>query len=180
MASTRKAVSGNVQRLKNAATVFGITQTPSSNVTSSLTIGNSATQRSSRAGLPLVSTNWGRKKAVSSGGFAYQVANKYVVLGGNITITLAGVSNTVLVGGASFARRDIAYALSARTAYLSGLSWTANRLVGPTFAFTVSAQNPSFGNDTSAVLSPTLRTKAYYMVTGKTATGTSYKQLNLW
>ncbi len=180
MASTRKAVSGNVQRLKNAATVFGITQTPSSNVTSSLTIGNSAQRGGSKNGYPIVSTANGRKKALSSGGFSYFLANHYVVLSGNITIQLAGVSNTVMASASSFARRAIAYKLDARTTMVTGISWTNNSISGPRFTFTESDQNPNFGNDAGAVLSPTLRTKAFYMVTGKTASGTSYKQLTLW
>lgn len=186
MASTRKAVSGNVQRLKNAATIFGITQTPSSNVTNSLSIRTSAVTNDSRAGYPIVSTVQGRKKALSSGGFAYFLANHYVVLSGNITVQLAGVSNTVMATASSFARRAIAYKLTARTSFLQALSWSSvNSISGPAFVLTKTSQTINVnmggtGTDTEAALSPTVRGNLVFMAGKLVPTSTNYKNLYLW
>jgi hypothetical protein len=185
MASTRKAVSGNVQRLKNAATIFGITQTPSSNVTNSLSIRTSAVPNNSNAGYPLVNSNQGRKKSVNDAPFCYQEKSKYVVMSGNVTIALGTIANTSISGGASFARRAIAYALNVRTSYVSGISWVANRLVGPTFVLTKTSQTINVnmggtGTDTEAALSPTVRGNIVFQKGSTLPYSTNYKNLTLW
>lgn len=178
--SVTKAVSGNAYKKRNAATILGAGNFTSGNITNSLTLAQNA-YKTRKNGYPLVSSTWGRDKALSSGTFAYMAATKYIMLGNAVTLTISGVSNTTLKsGGADFFRKPIPFKTTARTAFLSGLSWTATELEGPVFSFTVSASNPSFGNDVAAALSSSSRSAAFYMVSGITATKTNYKTLTLW
>jgi len=183
--SFTKAVSGNVYKKKNAATIFGVTSVVSSNITSVLKIGDSAQRGGSKNGYPTVTANQGRKKALSSGGFSYFLANHYVVLSGNITVQLAGVSNTVMATASSFARRAIAFKLTARTTMVTGISWTNNSISGPRFTFTEADQTINVnmggtGTDTEAALSPTVRGNLVFMAGKLVPTSTNYKNLYLW
>lgn len=101
-----------------------------------------------------LTTNSGLAKSVSAGTFAVLAVRKYIIR--KVTTTLAGVANTVLQSGASdFGnRRAIHKTESARTTFLSALSWTADNDGMPTYAFTKSQKNTAFGNDNAA--SPTL------------------------
>lgn len=168
---------------KNVSCILGITSASNTgNVSEVLPITTSAYIGGSKSGLPIVSTTWGRAKALSTGTFCYgPTANKWIMKANSVTTTISGVSNTVLTSGAAdFRRRSIPYKLTARTAFLSTLQWNSNEIEGPTYTLTISASNPSFGNDVAAVLSATNRSSLFYMVTGKLATETSYPSLSLW
>lgn len=179
--SVTKAVSANSYKTRNSATVFGAGNFTSGNITNDISLMESAYQQGRNNGLPIVSTNQGRAKALSAGTFAYQAANKWVMLANSVTATLSGVSNTALASGAAqYWRRSIHYLTRPRTAYLAGLSWTATDLCGPLYVATVNSTQLTMGTDVAAQLSNTSRSGAFYMVAGKTATKTNYSNLNLW
>lgn len=152
LATFTKAVSANAYKTSKSTVILGATSTAGGVNTALLTIQNSAQRGGSKGAMPVVSTVRGTKKAYSSGTFAYQAANKWVVLGGNVTATISGVANTVLASGAAnFGRRSIHSKTTYRTSFLTNLAW-ASDLAFPTYTFTVSAQNPSFGADNAVTM----------------------------
>lgn len=178
--SVAKAVSGQNYKIHNASCVLGLTRA-SDVVSEPMSLATSAYKGGIKNGLPYA-TGTGHDKALSSGSFAYgPVANKWVVLGNNITATLSGVANTVLKSGAAqFFRRAIPWSTTPYITFCSGIAWVATELEGPVFTVTKTATHLSFGTDVAAQLSRTSRSSVFYMVTGKLATETSFQNLSIW
>lgn len=162
-----KAVSANAYK-NNGATVMYGGNVPSGGRTNSLDytyIG----RRSFFPGPKVVSGRTG--KALTSGTFAYQAAGKWVMVGGNVTATLAGVANTSLQSGAAdFGRRSINKMVNLRSTFVTAWAWTAGSTT--TYAATKSNQNivagtignaDEYGNDNESTSSRTLPGELTYM-----------------
>lgn len=184
--SISKSVSTENYKTKNASCVLGLTRA-SSVVSEPMSLATSANRGGQKNGYPVVSTTFGKVKALSAGTFAYgPAANKFVMLGNNVCITLSGTSNTVLASSAAdYRRRSNPFKLTSRTTFLLTLSWTSTSISGPRYTFTESDSTivlnmGGTGTDTVADLSAANRSSVYYMVNGKQHTETAYKALTLW
>lgn len=175
------AKSGQPEK-KNASCVLGLTISSSGGqISEILTLQNSTARAGVKNG-GVYESGVGHVKALSGGTFAYgPAANKWVMLGNAVCLTLSGTSNTVLKSGAAhFFRRPIHFKTGDRITFLDSLTWTSNTITGCTYAFTRNATLTAYGNDVAANLSRVNRSSLFYMVTGKLATETVYPTLNLW
>jgi hypothetical protein len=117
----------------------------------------------------------GLAKALEAGTFAYMAAANYVIR--KVTSTLSGVANSVLLSGASdYGQRNAIHkSESARTTFLSALSWSANPGGLPTYTFTKSDQFTGFGNDDAARPSLAVPGELIILPGGKTPDMVNYK-----
>lgn len=181
--SISKAVSTEVYKTKRSSCVLGLTSVSAGGqISQVLTLADSTQRGGSKGGLPVVSTVFGKVKALSGGTFAYGPADrKYIMKGSNVTSTISGVANTVLKSGAAdFFRRPIAYKTGDRITFLDTLQWVSNTITGCTYTFTRNNTLTAYGNDTAAMLTRTSRGSVFYMVKGTIATETSWPSITLW
>lgn len=161
-----KAVSANAYKNNGATVMYG------GNVPTGNTNSLDYTYIGRRSFFPGPKVVTGRTgKALSGGDFAYQVAGKWVMVGGNVTATLAGVANTSLLSGAAdFGRRSINKMINLRSTFVTAWSWT----MGSTTTYTATKSNKNiivgtvgvsnqYGNDNEATSSRTLPGELTYM-----------------
>lgn len=168
---------------KNVSCILGLTSASSTgNVSEVMTIANSCFKGGSIGGLPITGVNNGVAKALSTGTLAYNpTASQWIMCGNGVTSKISNVANTVLKSGAAdFRRRSIPYKLTARTAFLSTLQWNANEIEGPSYTLTISASNPSFGNDIAAILTASARSSVFFNIGKATPVEVAYQTLTLW
>lgn len=144
MATT--TISGSTTRNNNGTILLGgnVSATgPVTNAPDKTVLGAGATPPPS----PKNSANVGTTKAVSAGNFAKLASGSYVVYGGDITTTLAGVSNTEIANTASDEhRKRVNQITSRRTVRIT--SWDY-RTGTPTYHAS-NPSNDSFGADHAA------------------------------
>lgn len=177
-----KAVSANVQRLKGGICIFsgGTTSSANNQVTELVSHANSSYILGSKGGLPTVSSTHGRGKGLTSGSFAYFNSTKWVMLGNSITLTLSGVSNTVLKSGAAcYFRRQFARKTSYRTHFTSGVQWGSPGISGPTYTITKSNQTVTYSDDAS-VFSASELGELTFMNGSKNPVNLGYQGTKLW
>ena len=177
-----KAVSANPQRLRGNITMFvpGNVTSGHSQVTELVTVESTAYHQGSK-GLPLVSSAYGRAKALSSGSFAFFDKTKWVMLGNSITLTLSGVANTVLKSGAAmYFRRQFARKTTYRTHFTTAVGWTApGTISSPTYVITVGSQTITFSDDASEFV-PTELGELTFMNGSKNPVNLGYQGTKLW
>jgi hypothetical protein len=88
--------------------------------------------------------------AISSGVYNTMRAGQYVIR--KVTTMLAGLTNTTLRSGGSDygTRRSIKFIERMRTTFLTTMSWTSDKDGMPTYTFTRTTTNTSFGTDDAA------------------------------
>lgn len=176
--ATTTCIAGNATKANVSATILNAGNHDGNNITNNLTLATNAYRQQQYVSLPPVNTaNCGTAPAPITGGrYGQSVAGEYVVKGGNVTTTLAGVSNTTLRSGAAgFGQRRgknwfTQYEMLGITdwSYVSGVPThgLGEHFVGS--GITLSADHVT-----------TLQTNAVpgefvYMVTGKTPTQADY------
>lgn len=137
-ATTATSTNNNVGRIRNGGNVGGVLFNASD-----LTVARNQIDN-------YVYNNADIDVALSSGEYNTMRVNKYVIR--KVTTELAGVANTTLQsGGSDYGhRRAVKLIEHMRTTFLSGLSWVASGDGMPTYTFTRTTTDTSFGTDDAA------------------------------
>lgn len=85
--------------------------------------------------------------------FSGQGDQQFIICGYTNYVAGVAATNQQKFSAADANRRSIHGISEARTSFLSGISWTANKDGQPTYTFTVNAGNPLFGTDDNVTVS---------------------------
>lgn len=137
-ATTETSTNNNTGRIRNGGAVSGTLFN-----SADLTVTGPARDAVVHDGSDIDTAN-------SSGEFNVMRVGQYVIR--KVTTMLAGLANTTLQTGASDfgVRRAIRFIESMRTTFLSGLEWAADKDGMPTYTFTRTTANTSYGTDDAA------------------------------